>query len=101
MLEAKTLKEIKEKMIAEVLARHDMYESSKPKFKIVNDGKDLEDIDGQRVWVIEADDDVLAWMQDTFAEYTDYIVSRTLKGVWIETSDERIVTLLKLKWTTI
>ena len=71
-----------------------------PKFKIISSGEELEDIDGHRIYIIEADDEVLAWMKVTFVEGKDYITSRTLKGVWIETSDSKIITLLRLKWTT-
>jgi len=87
-------------IIDEMIETYRVRMTALPKFKIISSGEELEDIDGHRIYIIEADDEVLAWMKVTFVEGKDYITSRTLKGVWIETSDSKIITLLRLKWTT-
>ena len=42
---------------------------------------------------------VLDWLQNTYVSGEDYWVVRSLKGVWVDMTEETFI-MLKLKWTS-
>ena len=84
---------LKDEKINEIRRKFGLVE---PKFKIVAVYPPLHP---SRPCCIDVDEDVLAWLYETFTEGEDFTVTRSLKGVWAEMTLEAF-TLLSLKWTT-
>ena len=52
---------------------------------------------GQKIYSVSISEPVDDWLRQTYVEGVDYLWVRSLKGMWVDVSEE-IFVVLKLKW---